>query len=86
MIGDGRVIRTLGRGDGFGEIALLRETVRTATVRARTSLRLHGLERDDFASTEREARRPRARPAERFRPRDLAGGSGRRATQTARPT
>lgn len=44
VIGDGRLIRTMGPGDSFGEIALLRDTVRTATVRARTALELHTLE------------------------------------------
>jgi MFS family permease len=48
VIGDGAHIRTLGPGDSFGEIALLRETVRTTTVRARTDLDLSTLECDIF--------------------------------------
>ena len=51
VIGDGRVIRTLESGDAFGEIALLQESSRTATVRARTPLRLYGLDRRHFRST-----------------------------------
>jgi MFS family permease len=48
VIGDGRLVRTIGPGDCFGEIALLRDTVRTATVRARTPLLLYSLERRHF--------------------------------------
>jgi CRP-like cAMP-binding protein len=36
---DGRLLRTLSAGDFFGELALLEETQRTATVAARTQTR-----------------------------------------------
>jgi MFS family permease len=48
VIGDGRFIRALGAGDCFGEIALLRDTPRTSTVRARTQLVLYVIGRSDF--------------------------------------
>lgn len=46
---DGSFVRTLGAGDGFGELALLFGGPRTATVTADTDLVLATLSRSDFA-------------------------------------
>jgi len=48
VIGDGRFVARLGPAEGFGEIALLRRIRRTATVRARSELRLQALGSDHF--------------------------------------
>jgi CRP/FNR family transcriptional regulator, cyclic AMP receptor protein len=47
---EGQEIRTLGAGDFFGEIALLEDTPRTATVTAKTPLRFFVLTRQAFRS------------------------------------
>jgi CRP-like cAMP-binding protein len=46
--GDERRLATLGRGQFFGEMAILRDTPRTATVRASAPTTLLSMERDSF--------------------------------------
>jgi hypothetical protein len=52
---DGRFIRTLTSGEGFGEIALLRDVPRTASVTTRAAGLVYGLEREPFLDALRPA-------------------------------
>jgi len=48
VVHDGHHLATLGPGEVFGEIALLRDVPRTATITANEACRLYTLERDEF--------------------------------------
>ncbi|HEY2373070.1 MAG TPA: cyclic nucleotide-binding domain-containing protein [Gaiellaceae bacterium] len=71
----GEPVRSLGRGDCFGEIALLRDVPRTATVTARTAVLLDALEGTSFIAAV-TGHDPSARAAA-----ELVSGRLERATQ-----
>ena len=52
---DGRLLRTLGPGSYFGEVALLLDVPRTASVRTRTAVRAYRLDREGFDRLVRDA-------------------------------
>jgi MFS family permease len=68
----GRTISELGAGGYFGEIALIRDVPRTATVTAKTPVVLYALDRDDFLSAV-TSHEPSAEAAEEVVSARLAG-------------
>jgi hypothetical protein len=72
---DGNAVSRLGRGDGFGEIALLRDVPRTVTIVARSETALYALERADFLDVLTGSARAR-REAERIADERMAVAPG----------
>jgi hypothetical protein len=79
VIVDGRIVRRLGEGDAFGEIALLHDVPRTATVRAADDGAVWTLDQEEFLATvtgqPQVSRAAHALSAERLR--DLGPASDR---------
>ena len=71
---DGQLLRRCGRGDGVGEIALLRAIPRTATVIARTTATVYELDREPFL-TAVPGHAPTLRQADRIAGARLATGA-----------
>src|SRR5690349_3821995 len=74
VVRDGRFLRRCGRGEGVGEIALLRAIPRTATVTARTPATVYELNRDPFL-TAVLGHAPTQRQADRIADARLAAGA-----------
>jgi ATP-binding cassette subfamily B protein len=80
--GDQHVIGKLGPGEQFGEVALLREVKRTATVRALTDVQVISMDRRDFSTLVEHL--PYLRDSvERFASQHMDSDVARRAKQKA---
>jgi MFS family permease len=80
---DGHFLRRCGRGEGVGEIALLRAIPRTATVVARTAATVYRLDREPFL-TAVLGHAPTQREADRIADTRLAAGDGPTGGDTGR--
>jgi hypothetical protein len=74
VLQDGHFLRRCGRGEGVGEIALLRAVPRTATVTAHTPATVYELDRDPFL-TAVLGHAPTQRQADRIADTRLAAGA-----------
>jgi CRP-like cAMP-binding protein len=72
---DGKKVNTVGPGEGFGEIALLRDVPRTATVKTTESSEVFALDRETFLGAVSSSRRSFAAADEAVN-RRLGGLSG----------
>jgi CRP-like cAMP-binding protein len=81
VVHDGRQIRVLEPGDGFGEIALIRDCARTASVRAGTPLTLRALDRRAFVAA-MTGYAPSTRTAEQVITKYLTATPGATATSS----
>jgi MFS family permease len=79
---DGHFLRRCGRGEGVGEIALLRAISRTATVVAHTDATVYKLDRDPFLTTVL-GHAPTQRHADRIADTRLATGDATADSDTA---
>ena len=83
---DGHFLRRCGRADGVGEIALLREVPRTATVTAHTAATVYRLSREPFLTAvlgHAPTRRQAGRIADARLATDAAPGDDTPGTNTA---
>lgn len=84
VLDQGDVVRTMGRGEGFGEIALLGDTVRTMTVTAADEVVLRGIRRCAFVPAVQSFGDGRA-AADATRERYLAHAPGLAGTDPDQP-